>query len=429
MNIIILTHVFYPEFSGAATMQYELAKYMASAGHMVTVVTGCPGHHMSVNTKPLPPEEILDGIRVVRVNPMIDLESNSFIKRFIGGFFRDISVVRKGLQCGPADVVFFMSPPITLPIVASIFKLLRRSVLVLNVQDMFPELVVAMGIIERKSLSMRLGELIERWAYSRVDYIGVHSPKNRLHIIASGVPEEKVHVLPLWVDTDFLVPRPRKNAFSESQGLNDKFVVLYAGTVGFAMGAHTIPQAAALLAGEKNIQFVVIGGGSKLDEMKEEMEHLGVNNILLLPIQPREDLPDVLASADVLLVTLRKEITDNPNGYFKAVVPHKLLTNMACARPILLAAEETSDAAEIIRLAQCGRIASPEDAVSLANTIRDMVENRELLTAWGQNGREFVRQHFDSKTQVERIEMLFRSLRGDKSYRMANPWDAGDKPA
>lgn len=429
MNVVILTHVFYPEFSGAATMQYELAKFLAFAGHKVTVVTGYPGHHMYVNSKPLPADEVLDGMRVVRVKPLIDLGSNSFMERFIGGFFRDISVVRKGLQCGPADVVFFMSPPITLPIVASIFKLLRKSVLVLNVQDMFPELVVAMGIIERKSLSMRLGEFIERWAYSCVDYIGVHSPKNRLHIIASGVPEEKVHVLPLWVDTDFLIPRPRKNAFSERHGLNDKFVVLYAGTVGFAMGAHTIPQAAALLAGEKNIQLVVIGGGSKLDEMKEEMKHLGVNNVLLLPIQPREDLPDVLASADVLLVTLRKEITDNPNGYFKAVVPHKLLTNMACARPILLAAEETSDAAEIIRLAHCGRIASPEDATSLADVIREMYGNRELLTVWGQNGREFVCRHFDSKNQVKRIEMLFRSLRGDRSYRMANPWEESNKAA
>jgi colanic acid biosynthesis glycosyl transferase WcaI len=429
MHLLILTHVFYPDFSGAATMQYELAKYMVSAGHKVTVVASYSQHLMSVDTKPLQPEELLDGIRVLRVRPLIDLDSSRFVQRAIGGFIKDIAVVFKGLQCGPVDVVFVMSPPITLPIVAAILKLLRKSVLVLNVQDIFPELVVAMGILRRNSLAIRFGELVEKLAYACVDYIGVHSPKNRLHIISCGVPKEKVNVFPLWVDTDLVEPRPRCNPFSESHGLNDKFVVLYAGTIGFAMGAQTIPRTAGLLSREKNIQFVVIGGGSKLDEMNDEIKKHGANNILMLPPQPREDFPDVLASADVLLVTLRKEITDNPNGYFRAVVPHKLLTNMASARPILLAAEETSDTAEIIRISQCGKIASPEDSVSLAKAIMEMYENRESLSSWGQNGRAFVSKHFASKTQVERIEKLFCSLCGDKSYQMNNPWDEVNKPA
>ena len=427
MHLLILTHVFYPDFSGAATMQYEMAKYMASAGHKVTVVVSYSQHHMSVSDKPLPAEEILDGIRVLRVRSLVNLDSDRFFQRALGSFFKDIAVVFKGLQCERADVVFVMSPPITLPIVASLFKLFHKSVLALNVQDIFPELVVAMGILNRGSLAIRFGEAVEKLAYACADYIGVHSPKNRLHVISCGVPEEKVNVLPLWVDTDLVQPHPRRNPFSEKYGLNDKFVVLYAGTIGFAMGAQTIPQTASLLAAEKNIQFVVIGDGSKLELMNEEITRLGVNNIIRLPLQPREDLPDVLASADVLLVTLRKEITDNPNGYFRAVVPHKLLTNMASARPILIAAEETSDASEIVRLAQCGKVTLPEDSASLAKTIMEMYENRELLTSWGENGRAFVSQHFASKTQVERLEKLFSSLCSDKSYQMNNPWNEDDR--
>jgi colanic acid biosynthesis glycosyl transferase WcaI len=427
MHLLILTHNFPPDFRGAATMQYELAKHMASAGHKVTVVTSY-SHNRSADSKPLPSEEILDGIRILRIRSL-NWTGNGFIQRFIEGFFMDIGVVIKGLQCSRADVVFFMSPPITLPIVASIIKLLRKSVLVLNVQDIFPELVVAMGILKRNSLAIRFGEQVEKFAYSCVDYIGVHSPKNRLHIIACGVPEEKVNVLPLWVDTDLVEPKPRHNPFSESHGLNDKFVVLYAGTIGFAMGAQTIPQTASLLAREKNIQFVIIGGGSKLDEMNDETKKLGVNNILMLPLQPREDLPYVLASADIILVTLRKEITDNPNGYFKAVIPHKLLTNMASARPILLAAEETSDAAALVGISQCGKVVPAEEPVLLANAIKEMYENQQFLSGWGQNGRAFACQHFSSKTQVERLEKLFCSLIENKGYQMNNPWDVAGKPA
>jgi colanic acid biosynthesis glycosyl transferase WcaI len=428
MHLIILTYFFPPNFSGASTMQYDLAKHMVSAGHKVTVVTTYSQHHMSVNSQPLPAEEILDGIRVVRVKSL-KWSSSRFVLVAVHDFFMGIRLVIKGMRCRRADVVFFMSPPITLPIVAAIIKIFRKSVQVLNVQDIFPEFLIGMGILNRKSLAIRLGELVERMAYACVDYIGVHSPKNRLHVIGSGVPEEKVHVLPLWVDTNLMQPQPRRNPFSDKYGLNDKFVILYSGTVGFAMGAQTIPQTANLLAGEKDIQFVVIGGGSKLVDLKEEIKKLGVNNLLLLPLQPREELPNVLASADVLLVTLKKEITDNPNGYFQAVVPHKLITNMTSARPILLAAEETSDAAEIIRLAQCGRTAAPEDPASLANVIMEMYKNRDGLAEWGRNGRAFVSQHFNSQTQVERLEKLFRNLCADKSYKMNNPWEEVDKPA
>jgi colanic acid biosynthesis glycosyl transferase WcaI len=427
MHLLILTHNFPPNFSGAATMQYELAKHMSQAGHHVTVVTTYSSHHMSISTGPLPSEELLDGIRVFRVKSL-NWKWSGFVQRAVAGPIMDWRLVFKGMQCGPADVVFLMSPPITLPIFATLIRLLRRSILVLNVQDIFPELVVAMGILGRKSLAIRFGQLVEKLAYACADYIGVHSPKNRLHIISCGAPEKKVHVLPLWVDTSLVHPGPRRNPFSEKHSLNDKFVVLYAGTIGFAMGAQTIPQVASLLAGEKNIQFVVIGDGSKLDEMNDQIKKLGVHNILMLPLQPREDLPDVLASADILLITLRKEITDNPNGYFQAVIPHKLLTNMASGRPILMAAEETSDAAGIIRISHCGKTASPEDAVSTANVIKEMAADQKLLSVWGQNARAFALRYFDSNTQVERLEKLFLSLCSRQEYEMNDPWDEAEKP-
>jgi colanic acid biosynthesis glycosyl transferase WcaI len=410
-------------------MQYELGKHMAAAGHQVTVVTTHSLHRATVDEKTVPSEQTLEGMHITRVKT-VRWDSKRFLQRFLIGMIMDLRIVLKGLRCGPADVVFFMSPPITLPIMASLFRIFRRkSLLVLNVQDIFPEFLVAMGILGRGSPVIRFGRLLEKWAYSVVDYIGVHSPKNRLHVIECGVPKEKVHVLPLWVDTGLLKPQPRCNPFSEKYGLNDKFVVLYAGTIGFAMGAQTIPRTAGLLAGEKDIQLVVIGAGSQLDIMNEEIKKAGAGNLLLLPPQPREAFADVLASADVLLVTLRKETTDNPNGYFQAVVPHKLLSNMATGRPILLAAEGSSDTAALIRLAQCGKVVAPEDPEALAEAIKELNQQRQMLPQWGENARVFACRHFDSKAQVERLEHLFSSLvKGDKSYRLNDPWETNSTP-
>jgi colanic acid biosynthesis glycosyl transferase WcaI len=422
MHLLILTHHFYPEFSGAATMQYEFAKHLVSSGHRVTVVTSYSQHHMSVNNEPNQSEELLEGIRIVRVRSL-NWKRKTFIQRALQDFIIEFSFIIKGLQCSSIDIIFVMSPPITLPIMAAILKFFHKSLLILNVQDIFPELVIAMGILERNSLAIRFGEFLEKLAYSCADYLGVHSPKNRLHIVSCNVPEKKVGLVPLWLDTDLIKPQSRQNPFSDKYELNDKFVVMYAGTVGFAMGALTIPQVANLLSEEAAVQFVVIGGGNKLDEMNNEIKKLRVGNILILPPQPREDLPMVLASADVLLITLKKEITDNPNGYFRAVVPHKLLTNMASARPILLAVEETADAAEIVRISECGKVVPPEDPAALALAIMEMNENQRLLPNWGRNGRAFVCQHFDSKIQVEKIEKLLCSLHGDENYQLNNPWE------
>jgi hypothetical protein len=105
MHLLILTHTFPPNFSGSATMQYELAKHMASAGHQVTVVTSYSHHHMSVNTKPLESEELIDGIRVLRVRAL-NWTGSGFIQRFLEGIIMDIRLVNMGLHCGRPEVVF-----------------------------------------------------------------------------------------------------------------------------------------------------------------------------------------------------------------------------------------------------------------------------------------------------------------------------------
>jgi len=307
--------------------------------------------------------------------------------------------------------------------------LFRGSTLVLNVQDIFPELLIAMGVLKRDSLVARFGEDLERLAYHCADYIGVHSPKNRLHILSRNVPEKIVNVLPLWVDTEFIQPRPQDNAFARRYGLVDKFVVMYAGTVGFAMGANTIPRTAQLLAQYQDIRLVVVGAGSECGVIETEMERLGVDNLLLLPPQPRDDLPDVLASAGVLLVTLRKELTENPNGYFRAVVPHKLLTGMASGRPILASVEEESDTAELVRLSKCGRVVPPEDPKALAEAIVAMKQNPEDLEKCGNNGRNFVCKHFSSARQVKRVAELLCNIFGGQIPPLNDPWADDEQTA
>jgi colanic acid biosynthesis glycosyl transferase WcaI len=423
LNVLIVTHNFIPDFDGAATMQFELAQHLAGAGHNVTVVASAPYRHPGIiEQNKLSVDEYIEGIHVIRPKPP-RLNGSYLVIRQINSELANLACIMRGMQVKPVDIIFLLTPPITFPLWAAVIKWIRKSILMMYLQDIFPEDLVSMNLMSRSNVIFRILKVIERISYKSVDYIGVHSPKNRKYVISCGVDEKKVHVVPLWVDTAYIKKRPEISNFSKINHLENKFVVMYAGNIGMAMGAKTIPQAAKLLENEKDVQFVVVGEGSRLQEMRDEIQRLGVKNLLLLPPQPREELPEVLASSDVLLVMLKKEASDNPNGYFQAVIPHKLLSNMASGKPILLAAESDSDAANLVRISKCGFVVPPEDPEAFANEILHMKQNKNELSTWGKNGHDYAKKHFDSQRQVMRMEKLFESLLLKNQFEFNDPWN------
>jgi len=422
LNILILTHHFFPEFGGGATMQYELAKHLAASGHTVTVICPIPYHHMISADMPQPSyDEHLDGFHVIRVKPRTT-RKGLLIGRAVCEVLTDIDILFKGLRIKPVDILYLMPPPITLSFFAAIIKWIRKSKMILFLQDTFPEFLISMNVMTRRNICFKIARVIEKMTYRNVDYLGVHSPKNRSYIISRGVNESKVYVIPLWADTEFLGKQQQSTQFSNKYQLDHQFVVMYAGTIGFAIGARTLPQAAKILEPEQDIKFIVIGGGNKFKEMQDEINRLQNTNILLLPPIPREDLPDALATGDILLVMLRKEHSDNPNGYFKAVIPHKMLSDMASGRPLLLSAEPDSNAADLVRISNCGVTVPAEDPAALAEAIMKMKQDQVQRELWGKNGKEFALSQFSSSRQVQRMEEMFISVVAGQPYHFNDPW-------
>jgi len=422
LNVLILTHNFLPEFTGAATMQFELARFLVQSGHSVTVITTTPDHHMvdkrhSRNRQ----SEMIDGIQVIRINPP-RLAKSTLINREINSIMADFLLVIKGLSIKPVDILFMLTPPITLPIFAAAIKKIRKSILVMYMQDVFPEFLISMGVMTRSNVLFRVAKSMEKIAYRSADCIGVHSPKNKAYVQSCGIHQEKIQVIPLWVDADFLSNPGNAKEFADIEGLDSKFVIMYAGTVGYAMGARTIPQAAKRLEHHKDIRFVVVGEGSRYEEMQAEMQRLEVANILLIPPRPREELPHLLGSSDILLVLLRQELSDNPNGYFRAVIPHKLLTNMAVGKPVLLSAEPQSDAAALVRLSNCGVTVNPEDPEAIAQAILELKQDPSIMRVQGENGRKFAAENFNSTHLVRHMEEFFVHLKSKTPYEFNNPW-------
>lgn len=424
MRLLILTHHFPPEFSGDATMQWDLARHMAGAGHRVTVVTTYPHHHMLAGSGVrLPARDRVDGFDLIRMRTP-HWTRKYLPVRLLQDLMAETAYVFRSLFTGPADVVVLWSPPITLTLLASALKWIRGAKILMYMHDAFPELLVSMGIIERGSLTMRVGEWLESLAYRLADYVAVHSPRNRAHVMARSKRPEATHVWPLWLDTEAVHPMPRENAFVHQQGLSGRFVVMYAGTVGHAMGVTTIPQAADALRDHPEIEFAVAGAGTHLPALEQEIRRRKLTNLRLLPLRPREGLAEMLAAADVLLVCLRSEKTDNPNGYFRAVVPHKLLTCMAAGRPILASTEPEGDLARLIHISDCGLVAAAEDAQALARAVLRMQASEAKRQEWGENARRFAVRYFSSQTQLPLLEGILSALAEGRVEAPATVWSA-----
>ena len=206
-----------------------------------------------------------------------------------------------------------------------------------------PDLAIESGIL-RNPAGIRFAKALEKWVYGLADTIAVISDGFARNLRSKGVPEAKLAVLPNWVDTDFLRPGPKDNPVSRRHGLDGKFVVMYSGTISISShrALERALEAAALLAGDREILFVVVGEGLKKESLRAKAAALGLANAVFLPFVPYPELPDLLASSDVLLVPLDRDKSD-------LSVPSKLYTFMAAGRPILGLASPDSEVATLLR--------------------------------------------------------------------------------
>lgn len=232
-------------------------------------------------------------------------------------------------------------------------KKLRGAKILLNVQDIHPDLSIESGILKQGFL-IRLALGFERWVYDKADKIVVISEGFKTNLLAKGVALEKLNVIPNWVDTDILKPYPKDNPIARKFGLSSKFVAMYSGTISISsnVALELILEAAVLLKDDPKIQIVIIGEGLKKPDLEARARSLGLDNVRFLPFQPYSDLPFSLSAADVLIVPLDKEKSH-------LSVPSKLYNFMAAGRPILGLAVEDSEIARIIEETKCGVCVPP----------------------------------------------------------------------
>jgi colanic acid biosynthesis glycosyl transferase WcaI len=277
----------------------------------------------------------------------------------------------------------------------------RRAALVFNVQDVFPDVAVELGVLKEGRL-LDATRRLERFCYERADAVTVLSKELQDNVRAKTSQPGKVRVIPNFVDAVAIAPANRENQYRREFGLEGKTVVMYAGNVGLSQSLDIVLEAAGALGHESDVVFVINGQGAARRELEQQARGLG--NVLFVDMQPAERLTEVLSAADIHLVPLKR-------GLARSSVPSKTYSILAAARPLIASVDRGSEVARLIERAEAGVAVPPEDAEALTKAIQSLIEAPAERTRMGESGRRFVENWASPAAVAKAYEALFEELR------------------
>lgn len=407
MRILIYSYNYHPEPIGIAPLMTELAEGLVKRGHQVRVVTGMPNYperrvYDEYKGKFYLTEE-RNGVTIQRSYVHINNPKPSLIDRLIlDGSFITTSFLQ-AFKGDTPDVIFATVPPLPISLPVGLYGMASRAPIVLNVQDIVSEAAVRVKLIKQNGWVIKAARGLENLAYKTAAKVSVISDRFVEKLLEQGVPENKIVCIPNWVDVDFIKPLDKDNAFRQTHQLQDKFVVLYSGNIALTQGLETVIKAAANLKHIPEIIFVIIGEKSALGNLQKFCEEYEANNVLLLPFQPREKLPETLAAADVALVVQKQRVT-------AFNLPSKIPVLLASGRAIVASVPETGTAMKAVEKSGGGVVVPPEDANALSAIILELSKNPEKVEALGRQGRKYAEENYALEAALERYEALFAEI-------------------
>ena len=403
MQILIYSYNYHPEPIGIAPLMTELAEGLVEKGHEVRVITGMPNY---------PQREIYEqyrgrwyvteeknGVKIQRCYLRIKSKPNLIDRLLLELSFVFTSLPQALIGWRP-DVILLSVPPLLVTLPAIFLGWFYNCPVVLNVQDILPEAAIQTGLLKNKFM-IRALQVLEKFAYKKSHIISVIADGFVKNLVNKKVPINKIACIPNWVNVNFIRPLPqRAKKWKAIHKLEDKFVVLYSGNIALTQGLETVIETAASLRHIPEIAFVIAGESKALKRLQKHCLACGANNVLLLPLQPREKLPEMLAAADVgLVVQKRNVISFN--------MPSKIPLLLASGSPIIASVPASGTAARAVRQSGGGVVVAPESPQDLATAIMSLYNNPVLAAKLASKARKFAIERYSFEQALTAYEAVF----------------------
>ena len=404
MRIVAVLPHFLPDVAPTGVIGSRIVEELGARGHRIEVITALPwylAHAVDPAWRGRPVRrETTPWGSITRLHPFPTGDKRNIPARAAGFSAFCAAAAATGSAGGRADVVLAMSPPLPMAATGWVIARARRAPLVLNVQDIFPDVAVELGVL-RGGRAIAAAAALERWSYARSSAVTVLSEDMRANLETKVRDPLKLRVIPNFVDVEAVQPGPRLNAYRRDYGLGSRTVVMYAGNVGMSQNLDLLVHAARATADRGDVVYVVNGGGSGLADVQRAAADLP--NVVFVPMQPLERLPEVLAAADVHVVALRAGLSRNS-------VPSKTYSILAAGRPVLAAVDAGSEVQRVVETAGAGAAVPPDDPAAFLTALRPLLDDAAARERMGQAGRAWVLQTASPTGVGQAYEDLFTDV-------------------
>lgn len=417
VSVSIVSINYAPEMTGIGVYTAGLARFLGHRGHAVTVHTGFPYYPAwrkeDQDRRTLFREYWEDRVRVRRSYLYVPSKP-SVARRIVHELSFVASSVMSYLLAPRTDATIIVSPPLFLGIPVALVAWLKGSKVLFHVQDLQPDAALELGML-RKGLVSRVLYGLEKITYRVVQKVSAISPGMLRRIEGKGLSSGKLVLFRNWADDQVVTPRNRDTVYRKTWDLGNRFVVMYAGNLGLKQGLETVLEAAAILRDREDVVFVIVGDGGQKDDLMELARARGLGNVMFKPLQPLDQLSELLATADVGVVPQRRAVSD-------IVLPSKVSNILGSGRPVIVAADPGTDLHQLVTEGECGIAVDPGNAGSLADAIGLLHDDPNLRTRFGRNARRAAEHGCSSTTILDEFEgWLCGWIRGAHKAPAENP--------
>ncbi len=402
MNIVLVSIAYPPEIRSISIMAQELAEELVLRGHSVTVLTSWPQYNLSEESLhwEMSTDALERGVRVIRIKTLPHHKVRYFLRGIaqitLPFFF--LREFRKFVHT-PIDAVIVYTPHLPLVKVGSYIKKEYHARYLLNIQDIFPQNAIDLGILKNKVL-IRHFERMEASAYRQADVITTCTQSAKDFLIRDkGVPEAKVHVVHNWIDISLYANAQATGYFRKQFALEDKFVIVFPGILGPSQGLEFVIDVARKLEDCTDLCFLFVGDGTEKTKLHAMVARYQLKNVQFEDFVALDQYPALLKEVDMGLLCLEKN-SKTPT------IPGKFFGFAAARLPIVALLNPESEGHRIMRDACCGVALVSDNVQAAADCIREAHHNKPLLDQWGQNGYDYVTEHFSKAAGIALFERL-----------------------
>ena len=295
-----------------------------------------------------------------------------------------VSSLIKSLQVRHVDLVWGTSPPIFQAVSAWLVARLKRVPFLLEVRDLWPAFAIEVGVLQNPIL-IKLSLWLERFLYRHADLVVVNSPGYIEHVKDKGA--KHIEMIPNGSDASMFKPQEKGLDLRKKYGLENKFLVVYAGAHGISNDLPVILHAAQLLTKNTKIHFILVGDGKEKTTLQQKAHEMQLTNLTFTDPVSKNQMADVLAAADACIAILK------PLELYKTTYPNKVFDYMAAGRPVLLVIDGVIR--KVVEDAKCGLFIQPGNVDDLAKKTVWLSQHLAKAREMGKAGQKYLVDHFN----------------------------------